>query len=100
VGELNDKFLHFKVSDSLRFATSQLCDLSNPDYKFDIAKILAFLIANMLGSSKRHFTLVRRVKIEEIGAYSLCNDNLALGVLISIRGRFPIDRHERSFESG
>jgi hypothetical protein len=44
--KLNDKFLHFKVSDSLRFATSQLCDLSNPDYIIDITKILAFLIAN------------------------------------------------------
>jgi hypothetical protein len=44
--KLNDKFLHFKVSDSLRFATSQLCDLSSPDHEIDIAKILAFLIAD------------------------------------------------------
>jgi hypothetical protein len=44
--KLNDKFLHFLVSDSLCFATSQLCDLSNPDHVTDIAKILAFLIAD------------------------------------------------------
>jgi len=43
---LTDKFLHLGVSDSLRYATSQLCDLSNPDHVTDIAKILAFLIAD------------------------------------------------------
>jgi hypothetical protein len=35
------------VSDSLSFATSQLCDLSNPDHAADIAKILAFLMGKV-----------------------------------------------------
>jgi hypothetical protein len=35
------------VSDSLSFATSQLCDLSNPDHAADIAKILAFLMSKV-----------------------------------------------------
>lgn len=43
---LNDKFLHFEVSDSLRFATSQSWDLSSPDHEIDIAEILAFVIAD------------------------------------------------------